>query len=104
MSPVLQPAHTVSRPGHDMCGAGHHLLLTARAPEGLRSTGAADPADEPFAVAVGLAAWNTADGTFEVELGALGASAMWSGHVPIVAVPAGFAGAGLAAPARSCAA
>src|SRR5665647_899880 len=80
MPAVLQATHTISRPGNDMRYAGCHLLLTARAPEGLVRAGPADSADEPLTVAVGLTARDPSDGTVQIELGALWSSAMSSGH------------------------
>lgn len=65
--------------------AGSHLLLAARAPEGLGGAGARDPADEPFAVAVGLTAFDPTDGSVQINLGVLTATAMGSGHALIVA-------------------
>jgi hypothetical protein len=82
MAAVIQAAHALGRPGHDMRYAGCHFLLAARAPEGPRRPGTADPADEPLAVAVGLPTGDPADGSAEVELGALTASAMGSRHGP----------------------
>ena len=80
MPTVLQATHPISRPGNDMRYAGRHLLLTARAPEGLVRAGPADPADEPLTIAVGLTARGPSDGTVQIELGALWTSAMSSGH------------------------
>ena len=76
MSSVVQATHAVSRPGNDVRCAGCHLLLTARAPEGLGRAGATDPADKPLTVAVGLAARGSANGALQVELAALATSAM----------------------------
>jgi hypothetical protein len=61
MPAVAQATHPLGRPRHDMRYAGCHLLLTARAPEGPVRAGSTDPTDEPFAVAVRLAAFNPAD-------------------------------------------
>jgi len=85
MPAVPQATHAVGWPGNDVRYAGCHLLLAARAPEGLGRSGAAHPADEPFAVAVGLPAFDPSDGSEQVELGALTASAMGAVHTPIVA-------------------
>lgn len=85
MSSVVQTTHALGRPGDDVRYAGRHLLLAARAPEGPGRAGAADPANEPFAVAVQLPAGDATDGSVQVELGALRASAVGSGHTPIVA-------------------
>ena len=85
MPAVVQPTHAVGRPGDDMRYAGGHLLLAARTPVGLGRVGAGDPADEPFAVTVGLTALDPTDGSGQVQLGTLLASAMGSGHAPIIA-------------------
>ncbi len=80
MPAVVQPTHALGRPGNDMRYAGCHLLLAARAPVGLGRAGAADPADEPFAVTVGLPAFDPTDGSVQIKPGVLAASAMGSGH------------------------
>ena len=85
MPAIVQAAHAVGGPGNDMRYAVCNLLLAARAAEGLGRAGAADPAYEPLAIAVRLAAWHPADGSVQIELGALRASAMRSGHAAIVA-------------------
>lgn len=85
MPAIPETTHAVGRPGNDMRYAGCHLLLAARAPEGPVRSGAGDPAHEPFAVGVGLAAFDPADGSIQIKLGALTASAMRSGHTSIVA-------------------
>jgi hypothetical protein len=85
VSAVTQAPHAIGGPGHDMRHAGSHLLLAAGAPVGLGRPGAADPADEPFTVIVGLTPRGPADGTLQIKLGALRTSAMWSGHDTIVA-------------------
>ncbi len=85
MPSVLQAAHALSGPGDDMRYAGRHLLLAARTPEQLRRAGTGDVPDEPFAVAVELAAFDPTDGPVQIELGVLTAAAMGSGHEPIVA-------------------
>ena len=82
---VVEPAHAVGRPGNDMRYAGYHLLLASRAPVGLGRVGAGDPADEPVAVTVGLAAFDPTDGSPHIKLGSLVASAVGSGHRPIIA-------------------
>ena len=85
MPAVPKATYAVGRPGNDMRYAGRHLLLAARTPEGLGRSGARDPADEPFAVTVGLPAFNPSDGTVQIERGVLVASAMGAGHTSIVA-------------------
>src|SRR5450631_218756 len=85
MPAVVQAAHAFGRPGHDMRYARRQLLLAARTPVGLGRTGATDPADEPFAVAVGLTAFDPTDGSVEVELGDLKTSTMGSGHATTIA-------------------
>jgi hypothetical protein len=80
MPPVLQAAHALCWPGDDMRYAGGHLLLAARAPERLRRAGTGDVADEPFAVAVELAAFDPTDGAVQIKPGALGTSSVGSGH------------------------
>jgi hypothetical protein len=86
---VIQATQAISRPGNDVRHARLHHLLAAGAPEGLGSTRAADPADEPFAISVRLTPRGSADGPLQIKLGALGTSAMWSGHAPIVSVTLG---------------
>jgi len=85
MPAVVQATHALGRPGNDMRHAGRHLLLASRTPVGLGGTGAADPADDPFAVAIGLTAREPTNGSGQIELGVLTTSAMGSGHAPIVA-------------------
>jgi len=85
VSAVSEATHALGRPGNDMRYAGRHLLLAARTPEGLGGSGPGDPADEPFAVTVGLPAFAPTDGAVQVELGVLTASAMGAGHGSIVA-------------------
>ena len=85
MPAVIQATDALGRPGNDMRYAGGNLLLTARTPERFGRAGSADPADEPFPVRVGLAAFHPADGPVQIELGGLTTSAMGSGHEPIVA-------------------
>jgi hypothetical protein len=85
MPAVAQPTHALGRPRNDMRRAGGHLLLASRASEGLGRAGARDPADEPFAIAVGLTAFDPTDGSVQIELGVVTATAMGSRHVPIVA-------------------
>lgn len=85
MPAVVNSAHTLGRPRHDVRYAGCHLLLTARAPEGPVRAGATDPTDEPLAVAVGLPALTPTDGSLQVEPGVLTTSAVGSGHESIVA-------------------
>lgn len=85
MPTITQTAHAISRPGNDMRYAGCDLLLTAGAAVGLGRVDPGDPADEPLAVAVGLTPLGPPDGSVQIELGALVASAMGSGHVLIVA-------------------
>ena len=85
MPAIVQAAHAVGGPGNDMRYAVCNLLLAARAAEGLGRAGATDPAYEPFAIAVRLTARHPADGSVQIELGAFRASAMRSGHAPIVA-------------------
>lgn len=85
MSAVRQAPDAISRPGDDVRYGGCDLLLTARASVGPCGAGAADPADEPFTVTMGLTARGPADGTVQIELGALTTSAMWTGHTSIVA-------------------
>lgn len=80
MPAVAQPAHAVGWPGNHMRYAGCHLLLAAWAPVGLGRVGTGDPADEPFAVNVGLTALDPPDGSVQVKLGALIASAMGTWH------------------------
>ena len=84
MPTLAKATHALGRPGNNMRYAGRHLLLTARAPEGLGRAGATDLADEPFAVTVGLTAFDPAKGAVQIELGALTASAMGSGHLSSV--------------------
>ncbi len=76
MSSVVQATHAVSRPGNDVSCASCHLLLTARAPEGLCRAGATDPADKPLTVAVDLPARGSTNGTLQIELAALATSVM----------------------------
>ena len=85
MPAVPETTHTVGRPGNDMRYAGCHLLLATRTPEGLGRSGAGDPADEPFAVPVGLAAFHPTHGSIQVELRVLTESAMGTRHTTIVA-------------------
>ena len=85
MPAVPKPTYAVGRPGNDMRYAGRHLLLAARAPERLGRSGAGDPADKPFAVTVELPAFDSSDGTVQIERGVLRASAMGAGHTSIVA-------------------
>jgi hypothetical protein len=85
MPAVAQPAHAFGRPCNDMRCAGGHLLLAAGAPEGLGRARARNPADEPFAVALGLTTFDPTDGSVQIKLGVLTATTMGSGHTPIVA-------------------
>ena len=80
MPAVAQATHPLGRPRNDVWYAGCHLLLTARAPEGPVRAVTANPTDEPFAVAVGLAALNSTDGSVQIKPGVLTASAVGSGH------------------------
>lgn len=82
---VVQTTHALGRPRNHMRYSGCYLLLTTRAPEGPFRAGAADPTDEPLAVAVGLTAFDPTDGSFKIKPGVLTASAVGSGHAPIVA-------------------
>jgi hypothetical protein len=66
MPAVAQTTHAVSRPGNDMRRTGCDLLLASRAPVGLGGVHAGDPADEPLAVAVGLAPFDPTDRSVEV--------------------------------------
>ena len=81
---VVEAAHAVGRPGHDMRDARCDLLLAAGATERLRRARAADPADEPLTVTVRLTAGSPPDGTLQVKCCALGTSSMLSGHSPSV--------------------
>lgn len=82
---VVQTTHALGRPRNHMRCSGCYLLLTTRAPEGPVRAGAADPTDEPFAVAVQLPAPSPADCSLKIKPGVLTASAVGSGHAPIVA-------------------
>ena len=84
MPAVAQPTHAVGRPGNHMRYAGCHLLLAARAPVGLGRVGPGDPADEPLAVRVRLAARGATDGAGEVELGVVAATTVRAGHASSV--------------------
>jgi hypothetical protein len=90
MSAVIQATQAISRPGDNVRYARWNHLLAAGAPEGLGRTRAADPADEPFTITVRLTAGCSADGALQIKLGALGTSAMLSGHAPIVSVTLGL--------------
>ena len=83
VSAVIQATQSISRPGNDVRYSRWHHLLAARAPERLGRARAADTADEPFAITVRLTARGSTDSAFEIKLGALGTSAMWSGHAPL---------------------
>jgi hypothetical protein len=85
MPAVVKATHALGRPGNDVRYAGCHLLLAARAPEGPVRAVARDPLNEPFAVAVGLSAFDPTEGTVQIELRVVSATAMGSGHAPIVA-------------------
>ena len=80
MPAVVQATHALGRPCDDVRYAGCHLLLASRAPEGPVRAGAADPTDEPLAIAVGLPAFDPTEGSVQVEPGALTTSAVGSGH------------------------
>jgi len=82
---VVHTTHAIGRPRDDVRYAGCHLLLASRAPEGPVRAGAADPTDEPLAIAVGLRAFDATEGSVQVEPGVLTTSAVGSGHESIVA-------------------
>jgi len=82
MAAVVQAAHAISWPGHDVWHPGQHLLLTAGTEERPGRAGTGDPADEPFAVAVRLPTLHPADSPTQIEPGALTASTMGAGHPP----------------------
>jgi hypothetical protein len=85
MPPVVQSAHPIGGPGNDMWHARCDLLLTAGAPEGPLRARTTDPTHEPFTVAVELPSLDPTDGSLQIKPGVLTASAVGSGHAPIVA-------------------
>lgn len=89
MPAVVQPAHAVGWPGNDMGYAGRHLLLATRTAEGPVGAGTTDAADKPLAVAVGFAPFDPTDGSVQVQLSTLVASAMGAGHAPIIRARSG---------------
>lgn len=85
MPAVIQTTHAIGRPRDDVRYAGCHLLLASRAPEGPVRAGAADPTDEPLAIALGLPTFDTTEGSVQIEPRVLTTSAVGSGHTSIVA-------------------